>query len=70
VAISRPWSQVTDRRNCSGRVFIALIIADETVAAVWSPGRRSSIRDPLVRSTRVPIADLVDVEPMIKSPSQ
>ena len=69
LAISRPWSQVTDRRSCSGSVFIASIIAVDTVRAVWFPGRCSSITNPLVRSTSVPIADLVDVEPMIRSPS-
>ena len=80
-----PWSQVSDRRSCSGSVVIVAAIASRTASAPWpasagpfltrgavsSPsmrGRCSSIVNRVVRSTRVPIADLSS--PMIRSPSQ
>lgn len=34
--ISAPWSQVVERRRCSGRAFIAVIMVAATVRAVWS----------------------------------
>nr|KEP23651.1 hypothetical protein DA06_06330 [Georgenia sp. SUBG003] len=68
-AISRPWSQVSERRSCSGRVRMALTIASLTATAPCPSGRCSSITNRVVRSTRVPIAEPLAV-PVIRSPSQ
>ena len=74
-AISAPWSQVSDRRSCSGRVVIVAAIASRTASAPcpasagpfltrgllpWPSigGRCSSMVNRVVRSTRVPIAEL------------
>ena len=34
-AISAPWSQVSDRRSCSGSVVIVAAIASRTASAPW-----------------------------------
>src|SRR3954449_2552453 len=84
-ASSAFWSQVSDRRSCSGRVVIVVAIALRTASAPcpasagpflarcpWpcpsNRGRCSSIVNRVVRSTRVPIAELPS--PRIRSPSQ
>ena len=83
-AISAPWSQVSDRRSCPGSVVIVAAIASRTASAPcpasagpflargppWPSmgGRCSSMVNRVVRSTRVPIAELFS--PMIRSPSQ
>jgi hypothetical protein len=72
-AISAPWSQVSERRSCSGSSPIAAAIASRTCSAPWpvtggpflvcgasrSPvgGSCSSIVKRLARSTSVPIAE-------------
>src|SRR5919108_393788 len=78
-AISAPWSQVKDRRSCSGRVLIVSAIAPRTASAPcpanagpfltrgWSPwpsmaGRCSSSVNRVVRSTSVPIAELLGAQ--------
>ena len=82
---SAPWSQVNDRRSCSGRVVIVRVMASRTAPAPcpasagpfltrapgpWPSmgGRCSSIVNRVVRSTRVPMAELWT--PRIRSPSQ
>ena len=83
-AISAPWSQVSDRRSCSGSVAIVEVIASRTASAPCPAraglfltrsrpcsawrGRWSNIVNRVVRSTNVPIAELPS--PMMRSPSQ
>ena len=82
-AISAPWSQVSDRRSCSGSVVIAAAIASRTCSppcpVTGGPfltggcrgsggGRCSSIVKRVERSTSVPIAEWP--VPRIRSPSQ
>ena len=69
-AISLPWSQVSDRRSCAGKIARAATSASRTVSALcrW-PGRCTRMVNRLARSTRVPIADRL-LAPVIRSPSQ
>src|SRR6266581_401646 len=85
LAISAPWSQVSDRRSWAGRVVMVAASASRTASAPcpasagpffalgpvpWPcmGGRCSSIVNRVVRSARVPIAELFS--PMMRSPSQ
>ena len=54
--ISGPWSQVSDRRTASGRVWIFAASAGATCSGLYPSGRCTSIVYPVLRSTRVPIA--------------
>ena len=68
-----PWSRVNDRRSCSGRVVIVRVMASRTAPAPWPasagpfltrapepwPSRQvQQHRARVVRSTRVPMAEL------------
>jgi hypothetical protein len=66
---SLPWSQVIDRRMCSGSPLISRIIASATDSASCRPGRCNKIVNRVVRSTRVPTAYRL-CAPTIKPPSQ
>ena len=53
-AISWPRSQVSDLASCGGRVVIAAASASATASAWWlPPGSETSIRNRVLRSTRV-----------------
>ena len=59
LAISLPWSQVSDRRSARGRRGHLRGQSPPRRAGAWPSGRCSSITNRVARSTRVPIADPV-----------
>lgn len=58
-AVSEPWSQVREPRRFSGSAVMALTRPSRTNSAPSSVGRCTSTAYRVVRSTRVPIADLI-----------